>query len=159
MSTEVVSTGLLKVTASPQWRWHLQDLSPSIVLTCSSLPWPVPVCGPVMLKGRLGLLIPSGDPGPMGPPGRHGHRGPKGEKGEKGMNICHAQESRVCLLGSGGFPRHQPISGNCWKTHTAPFFLFVLGLLSFFPPHELLTFLSPGEQVYVGRRKRRSVGV
>lgn len=108
MSTEVAGTGLLKVTASPQWKWHLQDLS----RTCSSLPWPVPVGGPVLPKDKLGLLIPSGDPGPMGPPGRHGHRGPKGEKGEKGMNICHLQESRGCLLGRGGFPRDQPDSGN-----------------------------------------------
>lgn len=137
MSTEIAGTGRLKVTSSPQWRWHLRDLSPTIILTRCSLPWPVPVHGPVMLKSKLGLLIPSGDPGPMGPPGRQGHRGPKGEKGEKGMNICHSQESRVCLAGSEGFPGHQPISVNCWKTHMAPFFVWFGPFLSFFTTHEL----------------------
>lgn len=84
-----------------QWRWHPQDLCPYIVLTWCPFPWPVSVCGSLVLKGKLGLLLPSGDPGPMGPPGRQGHRGPKGEKGEKGRNICHPQESRVGLSGSG----------------------------------------------------------
>lgn len=138
MSTETDSTGLLKVTASAQWRWHLQDLSPSIILSWSSLLWLVPVHGPVTLKGKLGLLLPSGDPGLMGPPGRHGPRGPKGEKGEKGKNICHPQESRVYLSGSGGFPRHQSIFGNCWKPTRPHFFLFYFGSFVFFPPHELL---------------------
>lgn len=87
-----------------QRRWHLQDLSQNIVLTWSPFPWPVPVCGSLVLKGKLDLLIPSGDPGPMGPPGRHGHRGPKGEKGEKGRNMCHPQESRGWLSGSSTSP-------------------------------------------------------
>lgn len=77
-----------------------------------------------MLKGKLGLLIPSGDPGPMGPPGRHGHRGPKGEKGEKGRNTCHSLESRVDC-----HKWHQPIPGNSWETQPQ---FFGLDLLSFY---------------------------
>lgn len=100
-----------------QWGWHLQDLSQNIVLIWCPFPWPVPVCGSLVLKGKLGLLIPSGDPGPMGPPGRHGHRGPKGEKGEKGRNTCHSQERRVDC-----HKWHQPIPGNSWETQ--PVFWF-----------------------------------
>lgn len=108
-----------------QWRWHLQDFSQNIVLTWFPFPWPVPFSGSLMLKGKLGLLMPSGDPGPMGPPGRQGHRGPKGEKGEKGRNTCHPQESRVSLSGSGTSP-------SLTAGKHSPSFLFVLDLLSFF---------------------------
>lgn len=84
------------------WRWAalgvpapLQALSPSTLPTWSPFPCLALLAG-CYAQGQLGLLIPSGDPGPMGPPGRHGQRGPKGEKGEKGRDVC-PQESGAGL--------------------------------------------------------------
>lgn len=84
-----------------------------------------------MLKGKLGHLILSGDPGPMGPPGRHGQRGPKGEKGEKGKNICHPQENRVCLSGEAC----QASSGTPEKLTRPHFFVCFDSFVFFFFPH------------------------
>lgn len=85
----------------------LQALSPSTLPTWSPFPCLALLAG-CHAQGQLGLLVPSGDPGPMGPPGRHGQRGPKGEKGEKGRDVCPPGEWGW----AGGSPRHRPSSGE-----------------------------------------------